>query len=68
MIVKFTTLGEKRHLISEEEISILNTNVTGRVICPAGLVVDVNEKTKPILLKLGLKIPQEKKKGDIDAR
>ena len=59
MLVRSRTWYEKRHLFSEEEKVVLNTNIAGQAICPEGLIVRVNKDTRPLLIKLGLKPSEE---------
>lgn len=60
MLVSLKLWEEKRHLFSDEEKAQLNDSITKRVIIEIGLVVEVNEKTKPLLEKLGLTVSEEK--------
>ncbi len=42
----------KSREFTEDEKAILNQHICGHVICPRGVIVLVNERTRPILERL----------------
>jgi hypothetical protein len=51
--------NEHRETFADEELAILNRNVSGQQLGPPGLFVKVTPETRPLLERMEIELPAE---------